>query len=355
VAGVALSASQAVLAQSLNQTPTVVHRPRCNNKNSFFPLTQAYFATALLRGDGQPFDQANRPLKCGNADLLCNIARNSVFCGESQTFTNIKAHSGILALQSRNRAGNDSRRILDVNCFALHRDNEQSNVPLVIQNVRFEKTPGFSEKCPVTYPKGRQFVQFGTGIRTWWTLPYSAPGTRFVLSVTSRALDTQGKIVFHTDEWEWRVCVTFDSLLALIDLLHSGSLGTSEIPCIFAEEVYGALYQQVQNLRAAVPGRGFTGDDSEQSMRVTAQNRLFNLEALIVAFCFMSDLCGFDETMFFGTGPGGAFQPPSNDIQTIMSMMAGIIDTPENPCCCKLLVDVEKLAEDYMITSDIPG
>ena len=35
----------------------------------------------------------------------------------------------------------------------------------------------------------------------------------------------------------------------------------------------------------------------------------------------------------------------------LLGVPAGIIDTPENPCCCKLLVDIENLALDYGIVS----
>jgi hypothetical protein len=41
-------------------------------------------------------------------------------------------------------------------------------------------------------------------------------------------------------------------------------------------------------------------------------------------------------------------QPPGNLAQTVFlgkgSAVAGIIDTIENPCCCKLLVDLEWIA-----------
>jgi hypothetical protein len=347
VAGLALSMSQAAFAQINNasQTPTNVNHP----SSGFFPIAEAYFAA-----EGPAFLDAERPSSFGRA-----IFRNREWCGEPtgdipSAVVLTRAHPGIFALKSRPRnVNNDNRQLLDVNCFAVPRTNEDPN-SLVIQSVRLTKDTAASQKCPTTF-QARTFRHFGTGIRTWWTLIYTAPGTRFTLEVTVRAIGSDpstnlGKIVFHTDRWIWQVVVTFETLEAVIDVLHSNSLATSELPCIFAEEVYSALRAHLLRLNQSTPPRGFVAP-IDTTARRDAQDRLFQLEALIVAFCMM-DVC-FDPDEIFGTGAQGSFQPPSNDVQTIMGMMVGIIDTFENPCCCKLLVDVEKLGELYNITSGI--
>jgi len=136
-----------------------------------------------------------------------------------------------------------------------------------------------------------------------------------------------------------------------IDLLHENPIGTSEIPCIAAENMYYALKTNVKQLENDT----FTTAHvrlSADSNRVAQQNDIFNLEALITVFCVFGDC--FEST---AQNPGGAIFmtfPPSNDPQlSFGGALTGIIDTPENPCCCKLLVDVERLAEAYGIVSSI--
>ena len=82
-------------------------------------------------------------------------------------------------------------------------------------------------------------------------------------------------------------------------------------------------------------------------------NAIFDMEALIVANCLFVDVLnplvlfqGPDQTggtpSF--TVPGIRF--PGNIAETLtlapgITAVAGIIDTIEHPCCCKLLVDLE--------------
>ena len=54
------------------------------------------------------------------------------------------------------------------------------------------------------------------------------------------------------------------------------------------------------------------------------------------------------------------YQPPGNLATTVFfatngSAVAGIIDTIENPCCCKLLVDLEWIAIKNGIIGQTPS
>lgn len=369
VAGLAVSAVQTSFAQL--RTPSsgvssvpIIHFPQVGGKNGFFPLQQAY----RLRGDVNTLASQ----RCaGNSS---GFARNARFCGPTGLdtgtaqypfpgiLTNIPASGtgeicngatpaplglpifqagelvtavpGIFALCSVNRnllAGGDPdlRQRLNCNAFATCPTNFTS--PFV-QSCRLIKVIPLQPKCPGVFP-GATFVQFSPNIRTWWALLYSPPGTRFILQVTTRCLGRAGTVAFgttnvHIDEYEWRVCVTVESILAVLDVLHSHPVGTSEIPCIAAEDIYLALRGAIARIACQAA--------STTPSNPRTQDFLFNAEALVIAFCAFGD-CFIAED-FFGTFPptndvdlGGAFGP------------TGILDTIENPCCCKLLVDLDAL------------
>jgi hypothetical protein len=88
-------------------------------------------------------------------------------------------------------------------------------------------------------------------------------------------------------------------------------------------------------------------------------NAIFDFEALIVANCLFVELLN-PLVAFPGPAQFGApnFQPPGNLAQTVFfgqgSAVAGIIDTIENPCCCKLLVDLEWIALKQGIVGQTP-
>jgi len=327
VAGLALSAANSAFAQVAKpggQAMRVISHPRCQNKDSFFPIAEAYPATSS--------NFTTQP-----SNIICPIQGNRVFCGGENNLAganNTKAVPGALALCSRNLSSSDPRQRLDVNAFATCPEGFGS--PFV-QSFRLIKVVAPSRKCPVTF-QSATYQQFGGGIRTWWTLIYTSPGTTFTLEVTVRCIGNpgtanQGEIEIHIDRWVWQVVVTFESLEAVIDVLHSNTLGTSEIPCIAAEDMYLALKQSVARIRA----------DFNAGRQLEAQNRVFEMEALVIAFCAFGDC--FVAEDFFNT------LPPSNDMQNGAFGWTGVLDTIENPCCCKLLVDIEKLAEQYNIVT----
>jgi len=241
--------------------------------------------------------------------------------------------------------------ILDVNCFAVIPNGQTG--PCFVQAYRLiKKVPG-SFKCPDVYglphfdDKGNllpyQYFQYGTGVRTWWSLNFTQPGTKFILEVVSvcRSADltngVPGAAVVHKDTWTWRVVANVDTLANLIEVMHGGAVGTLEVPCILAEDMYDALVKAKDRLRTAVTGGNATD----------IGNAIFDFEALIVSNCLFVDvldpLLEFPGPMQF-SAPN--IQPPGNLAPTVKvgnqgSAIAGIIDTIENPCCCKLLVDLE--------------
>ena len=248
---------------------------------------------------------------------------------------------------------------LDANCFAVIPPGQIP--PCHIQSYQLTKDVPGSFKCPDVYglPHFDQhdnlvpyrYFQFGAGIRTWWSLSYSQPGTRFILSVISVCFAAAGNTPrVHKDVWIWRVVANPDTLLAVIELMHGGAISTLEVPCILAEDMYVGLTSAASRLKAAQA----TGS------LVAISNALFDLEALIVANCLFIEVLKPTE-VFPGAiqfdGPG--FQPPGNLAQTVFvgtegSAIAGLVDTVENPCCCKLLVDLEWIAIKDGIVGQLP-
>jgi len=354
VAGVALSIAQTASAQvianplpSAQRLRTVFHPPLCSGQERGFPIAEAYPASSFTFAPGE----------AGNPPGFCrDIQANNRWCGADfpSTSPNTTAAPGALALCTRN-AGDlpDTRQRIDINRFTTC-PSGFGNV--FVQSFRLEKRIPESRKCPGTY-QAQTFVQFGSNIRTWWTLIYTSPGTMFILELTVRCqrLTFPFDIDLHVDRWKWTVVISYEALQAVIDVLHSNSISTSEIPCIAAENMYITLKKSVDRIRLAAAGVALTQPNvsataNEDLRRINAQNEIFALEALISVFCVFADC--FESSSL---NPGGnVFMtfPPSNDTQmSFGGAMTGIIDTPENPCCCKLLVDVERLAEAYNIVS----
>jgi DNA-binding ferritin-like protein (Dps family) len=241
---------------------------------------------------------------------------------------NSRAVGGVLSLK---RDGTE----LDADAFATCPAGQND---AYVQMYRLKKTIPGSRKCPSTYAP-QSFFQFGADVRTWWTLIYTQPGTKFQLEVHVVCFNNFGHPATHIDRYTWEVVATFDSLLNVLDLLHQGALGTTEIPCIAGEDMYDALKEMIEDLREASD----FGDDGE--LRAEAQNLLFDLEACIISFACFAD-CFIPEDIF------SAKFPPTNTLQFGDYGFTGIIDTLENPCACKLLVDVEYIATCYGIASN---
>jgi hypothetical protein len=315
------------------------------------------------------------PCTPGTYGAALGISPQGVFTGTCPAQAgNPGAGPGILSLQ---RSGNS----LNVNCFAIIPPNQTG--PCFVQAYRLTKQVPGSFKCPDVFglphfttdnpPKlaPYQYFQFGTGVRTWWPLNFTQPGTNFVLEVVvvcrtapqvqidpttglpvkdkngnTIVLVPGGQAALHKDVWTWRVVADATTLGDVIDLMHSGAVGTLEVPCIIGEDMYDALKKAQARLLGAVA----SGDQT------SIGNAIFDMEALIVSNCLFTEILN-PLTFFRGsnqvfTSPDGivtsvpGITEPGNLSPTVTfptggSAIAGIIDTDEHPCCCKLLVDLE--------------
>jgi len=257
------------------------------------------------------------------------VADNSRWSGTSQTDTNSKAVGGVLSLAV---VEGSNPPVIDIEAFANCDDYGTFHA---IQSWNLVKRIPGSDKCPTTYEE-QTFIQFGSDVRTWWTLIYTQPGTTFTLDVTVVCLDGLGRPTLHKDRYVWEVVATFESLLAVIDVLHTGALGTTEIPCISSEDMYDALVDSVKAIRDI--------DTSTPQGRYAAQNALFDAEALVIGFACFAD-CFIPQDVF------SALFPPSNSLQLGDFGYTGLVDTLENPCACKILVDLEYIGKCYGIVS----
>jgi hypothetical protein len=322
-------------------------------------------ASAQIAGGSIPtFDKGTfnlaeaYPCTPGTYDAALNIGELKVETGICPPQTGaIFAAPGILSLQRRGTQ-------LDVNCFAVIPDGQTG--PCFVQAYQFIKEVPGSFKCPDVYGiphfdgDGKlipyRYFQFGTGVRTWWSLNFTQPGTRFVLEVISvcrtQTPDIQlGDIRIHKDRWVWRVVADANTLLYVIELMHGGAVSTLEIPCIIAEDMYDALKS----------GRNKLADAIAAANQTNIGNAIFDLEALIVANCLFVEVLN---PIIYFKGANQFGQPnirfPGNAAEMISVPggpsvgMAGIIDTVEHPCCCKLLVDLEWIAIRQGLIGQVP-
>jgi hypothetical protein len=286
-AAMALMAAVPAAAQGSSAAMEVIEHPRQY-------LAQAYPAVPL-------------PLP-GVADDRCF---GGVFQGEA----NARAVPGVLSLETKVVSGVPR---LNVDRFATCPAGSR----LFIQSYRLRKDVPASDKCPGTF-ESRIYHQFGTGIRTWWTLQFTPPGTVFTLDVTVRCTDSRTrKVTFHVDRWSWEVVATLETLASVIHLMHTDAIGTTEVPCIVGEDLFHALIAGVEAIRTA-----------EGESRYAYENAIFSMEGLVVGFAV------FAEVMDGGLWEG--FGPPGNATVQSSLGLTGILETAENPCACKILVDLE--------------
>jgi hypothetical protein len=217
----------------------------------------------------------------------------------------------------------------------------------VIQGVKLIKNEVFVPKCPDVYPGGT-FIQtpVSTGIRTWWPLKHTPCDTTFELNVEFACVGpdprTGVRVVrqVRVNRFIFRVYVDSSTLSWVVHALHNEPLGVCEVPCITDEGLFQLLIDQANAIR--------TADNLVGNARITALNTAIDrMEATIVARCFFT-LAVWQVTptggtpggpvtvnpcaLFPGGGPWGNF--------TIQDFTFGIVDTLENPCCCKLIADL---------------
>jgi hypothetical protein len=269
------------------------------------------------------------------------------------------AAPGILALARKGL-------LLDANCFAVVPADETG--PCFVQAFQLTKEVPGSFKCPDVYglphfdDKGNlipyRYFQFGTGVRTWWSLNFTQPGTRFILDVVSVCRKPIpgapiGNPVLHKDRWVWRVVADVNTLRYVIEVMHGGAISTLEVPCILGEDMYDALLAAQERLRVAIAR-------TDDARLTDIGNAIFDFEALIVANCLFVEVLN-PLVAFPGPDQFGApnIQPPGNLAQTVFfgqgSAVAGIVDTIEHPCCCKLLVDLEWITVRHGLIGQSPS
>jgi len=240
---------------------------------------------------------------------------------------------------------------INVNAFAVCTNGEGFRA---VQAVNLSKIVPGSFKCDAfgmprvdpftgaTSPAQTMFLD-ANHIRTWWTLRYTQPGTKFILDVVVVCNRVGGGTSIHIDRWVWIVVADVNTFPFVVDLLHQDAVGTFEIPCILAEDVVSTIRSIFARFSQAV----CTND------RNGTFNNLVDLEAFIMLNCVLLDVAR-PESLFPGlTLVNGvpAYQPPGN--QVIVDKLfgnIGILDTTENPCCCKMLADLEFMGQQLGIS-----
>jgi hypothetical protein len=268
------------------------------------------------------------------------------------------AVAGVLCLPT---AGNPTNPRLNVNAFAMLAAGDDPSQPVFVQMVRLIKQIPGSIKCPDVYGTpvldasgapvpgayAHTYAQFGatpSGIRTWWSLNYTMPGTKFTLQVTVVARRTNNGIhapSIHVDSYTWTVVANADTLPVVINLEHTNTIGTAEIPCIVNEQAFCDLMAASGLIKQA----DLSGSQADRF------NAIQTFEGLLQQYATFVDFV--DPTILFPgpidpTTQVPTYQPPS-DLGTITGAAGsvGIIDSLEHPCVCKLLVDIEQIAKDW--------
>lgn len=248
---------------------------------------------------------------------------------------------------------------------------------VALQSVKLVKTVPGSDQFPGCY---RPYIVTQLGrdnIRTWWTLNYTMPGTTFCLTLegvcngpgnpgggprcprhspggTWRSICTCGSLnppgtpcttcgtpgspggpTPYSETWCWTVVANPETFLLLIDLFHTHEIGLSEVGCIVDENIYDGLVVGAKKMKESVKKY-----ESQRTVanKVAALDAILSEEAFVLANCLSAEQLSIIAKQV--SLPPGNFLPPG----------AGIFDTLENPCCCKLLIDLAQIQKQL----DIP-
>jgi hypothetical protein len=210
----------------------------------------------------------------------------------------------------------------------------------VVQGVKLIKTLPAVSKCPDQFPPGETFVQtpVNGGIRTFFPLKFTPCDTVFTLEIefasVSRTVPRVPREV-RVNRFNYTVTVRPETLEWVVDALHCEPLGVCEVPCITDEGVFQTLLTQARAVAAA-------GTDV-----VKLNTALDNFEATVIRNCtFQQQVFQTDDqgnvlpcAIFAGQLPGNS---------TVGGVGFGIVDTIENPCCCKLITDIVCLKKNLI-------
>jgi len=219
----------------------------------------------------------------------------------------------------------------------------------VVQGLKLIKTAPLIPKCPDVYPAAT-YVQtpVSTGIRTWFPLKHEPCDTTYVLEIEFACVGpdprTGVRVVrqVRLNRYTFRVVITPDTLSWVVHALHNEPLGVCEVPCITDEALFQLLIDQANAIRT---------EAAAGASRIRQLNTAFDvMEATIVARCFFT----LAVWQVSGTAPSVTVNPcaifggllPGNF--TIADFGFGIVDTLENPCCCKLIADIYCLKRDLI-------
>jgi hypothetical protein len=227
--------------------------------------------------------------------------------------------------------------------FATFVQNCPSGQTPVIQGVKLIKTEPLIPKCPDVYP-GATFVLYpqNQGIRTWFPLKHTPCETTFRLEIEfacvgpdPRAGGVRVTRQVRVNAFNFVVKITPDTLSWVVHALHNEPLGVCEVPCITDEAFFQLLLNQSNNIRTAaagLPGTVRTLNTALDVMEATIVNRCLFLISVAQVTTVGSTLVVNPCTLFGSAGLWGNF--------TVADFGWGIVDTLENPCCCKLISDI---------------
>jgi streptogramin lyase len=180
-----------------------------------------------------------------------------------------------------------------------------SGTPYTVTNTSLRKAvPVYVCSVPIG---GKPVLQQGTrNIRMWWPLMYELPGTKWTLTISYKLGNPPG--TNKQDVWTWQVDATLDSMKNLVELFHELPAGSCQVPLISSEALYVELLSNIVTLQAMNP------TDPEMA-------EVFNSFILLVEDSCLTVDCG------------------------TCTHELGIRNTVENPACCKILADLDYIAQ----------
>ncbi len=194
--------------------------------------------------------------------------------------------------------------------------------PYIIKDTQLTKVVPTVSQCMDIFAR-QPVVQHGTpNIRLWWPLAYEAPGTTWTLNILWSSLNPKTypgepagpPSTVHQNRWTWELKADVIGIKWMIQLFHQWPWGTYEVPLISDEDCYEGAIMLIDAVAAA----------STPAAQAAA---LADFE-MFVADCCMSNV------------PRNPY-PRGGAARNL-----GIVMTPENPACCKLLVDAGYLFEN---------
>jgi len=235
-------------------------------------------------------------------------------------------------------------------------------LPILVKNVVLRKTSPKLFQCGDVFLERKIAQQGLDGIRLWWPLMYESSGTTFTVTITwatreplsfppispSDPGESPGSYSYvHQDIWMWTLDADLYSLEDLLHLFHALPLGLDEVPLISDETLFNGMPAEpfedltgdgewnfgepyIDTNRNGVWDAGSQGllDDLHRIQELIAEGLLGDAREALAEFEMrVNDACiGESPIVPCPSGPG-----------------TGIAETAENPACCKILADAERI------------